>query len=70
MAKEKERGTPSVNVRNCANPGKAVYFLLTIHRVRPAGLKLGASLERHLPDGYQEKNIAKVNFSTENAPLT
>ena len=69
MPQEKERGTPSVNVRNCANPGKAAYFLLTIHRVRTAFLKLGISLKRHLPDGYQEENIVKVSFSTEIVPL-
>ena len=70
MPQEKERGAPSVNVRNFANPGKAVYSLLTIHRARNAFLKLGVSLERHLSDGYQEENIAKVSFSTENVPLT
>ena len=69
MPMEKEGGTPSVNVRNCANPGKAVYFLLTIHRVKVASLKLGVSLERHLLDGYREESIAKVSFFTENVPL-
>ena len=70
MPQEKERGIPSVNVRYCANPGKAVYFSLIIHRVRVASLKLGVSQKRHLSDGYLGENIAKVSFAAENVPIT
>ena len=66
---KKERETPSVNVKSCANPGKTVYFLVTIQRPRDAGFMPGVSLNFKCQDGYQEENTAQVSFSTETVPF-
>ena len=58
-----------MNVKSCANPGKNVYFLVTVQRPRDAGFMPGLSLNILMQNLYQEENTAKVSFSTENRPF-